>query len=491
MALHNREALQKLNGTEVHFEAQHQQVTRGMNWPGSNVLHLKPGCRVMLVWNINDRLRNGSQGVFLECVGEKLKVLFPEVGDALIERQTWFKRDKHGIISGSICQYPIVLAYAVTCHKSEGLTLPSAIVHCSPEFVPGLIYIAISRVRVPDHLQLLGFKAEFLLPPHPRVLRENSAGLGDLKEDLSCCCNNLIPFDKDHLFEVRGRFSEEEKHSDDNFTYPIELFEGPAASHFQNDDGVVIDIIELYDELSKPESNLSRPPPSLDVRQLLRAKQIEKPQDEFAQEKNDCLQKLVASHETYEQTNAFVKILWFHLYCIFKDHVIENPEDVIVNIAREGFTSATAMLHEFLNSDMFGVYQKALYQSADVTFPEMAVACELVLELYGKFLGQLADAVTKIQSNDQDPPMNLRVEEMSEPGKGKIRHVGGWAIRRVLENSRSYIRHNIDTKFDKTLLKAKESLENCKLIEKYLLIPYARLEAITSYPETLEVTDTA
>ena len=48
---------------------------------------------------------------------------------------------------GTRTQFPVVLFYASTCHKSQGLTLPSAVIHCSKEFVSGLMYVAVSRVR--------------------------------------------------------------------------------------------------------------------------------------------------------------------------------------------------------------------------------------------------------------------------------------------------------------------------------------------------------
>ena len=62
-----------------------------MDWPGSSVLHLRPGCPVMLVLNLNEKLRNGSRGIFEECVGDRLQVSFSGVGSITIERQTWFK----------------------------------------------------------------------------------------------------------------------------------------------------------------------------------------------------------------------------------------------------------------------------------------------------------------------------------------------------------------------------------------------------------------
>ena len=142
----NCESLLELPEPEFVFDAGHANETRGMNWPGSPVLHLRRGCPVMLVWNLNNQLKNSSKGVFLDCSGEGLKVFFPQVGSVEIERHSWFKTNKQENVVGSICQYPLVLAYAATCHKAQGLTLPAPVVH---EFVSGLTYVALSRVKDP------------------------------------------------------------------------------------------------------------------------------------------------------------------------------------------------------------------------------------------------------------------------------------------------------------------------------------------------------
>ena len=92
-----------------------------------------------------------------------LRIDFPGVETVSISRETWVRRNRLGDKVGSITQYPIVLAYGITCHKAQGLTLPSAIVHCSTEFVPGLISVAASRVK--DDLRLLNFNRKKLLKP--------------------------------------------------------------------------------------------------------------------------------------------------------------------------------------------------------------------------------------------------------------------------------------------------------------------------------------
>ena len=58
---------------------------------------------------------------------------------------TWSKRNRTGQVIGTRTQFLIVLFYASTCHKVQGLTLPGAVVHCTKEFVPGLIYVAAGR----------------------------------------------------------------------------------------------------------------------------------------------------------------------------------------------------------------------------------------------------------------------------------------------------------------------------------------------------------
>lgn len=57
-----------------------------MNWSGFVVLYLRLGCSVMLVWNLNGELRNGSRGVFEECIGDVLKVSFSGIGFIIIEK---------------------------------------------------------------------------------------------------------------------------------------------------------------------------------------------------------------------------------------------------------------------------------------------------------------------------------------------------------------------------------------------------------------------
>ena len=484
VALHNRLALQDLPFPEYTFEAEHTDQTQGMDWPGSSVLHLRPGCPVMLVWNLNEKLRNGSRGIFEECVGDRLQVSFSGVGSITIERQTWFQRNKQGNVLRSICQFPIVLAYAVTCHKSQGLTLSAAVVHCSKEFVPGLTYVALSRVKDPQNLQVLNFRSKSLLPPSSRVLRECSTDLGQL-EDLKCCRNQDL---SQELFEVHDRFSLEENDCDETCTFPEELSDGPVASYFERDDDAsVMDIVQVYDALPKPNSELWSPPSSVDIKKILASMKIAKPLNKFAGDKNNCLKLL--EEDLRDKITAFVNLLWFHFHEIFKEHIIENPDEVIVNISRAGFTGCTTKLHKFLISPLFHEYVRGLFNSTHVSRPERTTATEIGTTLFEKFLGQLVNVIFHSIDEERQEPVRLDVSEMTDPGKAKIRHLGGWAIRMTLEAERRYARDNMHTKDARTLSKVQEHESSCDLVEEVLLVPYEELKEKSKHLETLAVTE--
>ena len=484
VALHNRLALQDLPFPEYTFEAEHTDQTQGMNWPGSSVLHLRPGCPVMLVWNLNEKLRNGSRGIFEECDGDRLQVSFSGVGSITIERQTWFQRNKQGNVLGGICQFPIVLAYAVTCHKSQGLTLSAAVVHCSKEFVPGLTYVALSRVKDPQNLQVLNFKSKSLLPPSSRVLRECSTDLGQLEEDLNVVVIKI--YHKSYL-KFTTDFPWRKMIAMRRALFQRNLAMGLLLLISRDDDAPVTDIVQVYDALLKPNSELWSPPSSVDIKKILASMKITKPLNEFAGDKNSCIKLL--EEDFRDKTAAFVNLLWFHFHEIFKEHIIENPDEVIVNISRAGFTGCTTKLHKFLISPLFHEYVSGLFNSTHVSRPERTTATEIGTSLFEKFLGQLVNVISHSIDEERQEPVRLDVSEMTDPGKAKIRHVGGWAIRMTLEAERRYARDNMHTKDARTLSKVQEHVSSCDLIEEVLLVPYEELKEKSKHLETLAVTE--
>ena len=159
----NEAKLRQLEGDEIRYEQTTtggdmyiQSLQRSVLAPPA--LKLKKGALVMAVKNSLERKYvNGSQGVVVdfEPHTEYPIVAFKNGKEVTMVPDTWELRDGDKK-RASITQIPLRLAWAITVHKSQGMTLDAARIDLRKAFVEGMGYVALSRVKNLDNLYLAG-----------------------------------------------------------------------------------------------------------------------------------------------------------------------------------------------------------------------------------------------------------------------------------------------------------------------------------------------
>jgi ATP-dependent DNA helicase PIF1 len=121
------------------------------------VLYLKPGAKVMLLYNVDVSrgLCNGSVGKITHIDAATIKAKFGEA-EIDVVRQRIDICVGYEVIASRL-QFPLRLAYAVTIHKSQGLSLTEADLNLFGCFSAGHVYVALSRLRSLEGLFLTGY----------------------------------------------------------------------------------------------------------------------------------------------------------------------------------------------------------------------------------------------------------------------------------------------------------------------------------------------
>ncbi len=138
-------------------------------------LVLKEGAKVMFTKNDPaGAYVNGTLGVVESFTTAGLPIVRTTGGKKLEVEATEWKMDDGGKTLARISQLPLRLAWAITVHKSQGMTLDSAAIDLSQAFEYGQGYVALSRVRSLEGLHLIGYN-DRALQVHPQVHAQDLA----------------------------------------------------------------------------------------------------------------------------------------------------------------------------------------------------------------------------------------------------------------------------------------------------------------------------
>ena len=157
----NQEELFKLPGKMHNLKAIVKDDFQQGAYPTEETLALKVGAQVMFIKNDTGEDRkffNGKIGLVKELNLDKHQVLveFKDGSeDVIVKRETWenikYKYNKgedkiEEEVLGTFSQFPLRLAWAITIHKSQGLTFNKAIIDAGTSFAAGQVYVALSRL---------------------------------------------------------------------------------------------------------------------------------------------------------------------------------------------------------------------------------------------------------------------------------------------------------------------------------------------------------
>ena len=164
---YNDNELKKLPGHSYTFQAQIEGNFPEYSYPTSEVLTLKEGAQVMFVKNDptgEHRYYNGRIGEIVEISESRVCVLCAGDAEGIeVEPLEWENaqyqlnpetRVIETKIQGKFRQLPLRLAWAITIHKSQGLTFERAIIDANLSFAPGQVYVALSRCKTLEGMVL-------------------------------------------------------------------------------------------------------------------------------------------------------------------------------------------------------------------------------------------------------------------------------------------------------------------------------------------------
>ena len=191
LTTHNEKA-RNINATElaglksnpVIYKAEVKDDFPASAHPADELLQLKVGAKVMFIKNDSEKSKryfNGKTGVITELGDEKILVQCAGEPSAIeVKKETWEnfryslnKATRHleEEVLGSFTQYPLRLAWAITIHKSQGLTFEKAVIDAGEAFAPGQIYVALSRCTTLEGIILYSSIRPRSLFTDERILR--------------------------------------------------------------------------------------------------------------------------------------------------------------------------------------------------------------------------------------------------------------------------------------------------------------------------------
>ena len=214
----NDEHLRALPGEPVQFRAKIKGTFPEHAFPTGEVLELKKGAQVMFVKNDPQPEKlffNGKIGRIVRFEEDAIIVQCPDDADEIAVTTLEWNNLKYTLneqtkeveeeIIGTFIQYPLKTAWAITIHKSQGLTFERAIIDARSAFAHGQVYVALSRCKSFEGIVLrskiypASVKTDEVVTDYNEKVERNAPGENDLHQSKKAYQQKLIA----ELFDYR------------------------------------------------------------------------------------------------------------------------------------------------------------------------------------------------------------------------------------------------------------------------------------------------